>query len=136
MVQKMYVLPPTEVEDDATGEMITIPKYMDNPDVDGFNTATVPAPESWPGATMDNGDVFIAKVEATQAVHDSASGLTDVWSIGTGTGDDVTPDQAADFLNQKFRPQNFAELKEALGDEYRDLTGQEWIEQLGLNVEL
>ena len=135
MVRKVYALPPTTVTDEATGEDIQIPKYTDNPDVDGFNTATVPAPDGWPGATTSDGKVFVASIEATQAVHDNAKGLSDVWLIEDSADGDVTPSQAANFLNQEFRPQNFAELKEALGDEYRDLSGEEWFEKLGLNVE-
>lgn len=131
-MKKQYALPAVQVTDEATGEQVTQPKYVDNPGVNGYSSALIPAPDGFPGTTTDGGQIFICTVDAPQSVHDSANAQSDLWTIGTEADDDVTPQQAADYLNQEFRPQNFTELKEALGDEYRDLSAGEWQEQLGI----
>lgn len=140
---RVYVLPPTTVEDPDTGEDVTRPKYMGRDDVEGYNGSLIPAPGSWPGATTSGGDVFLAGVTAEQTAHDAAQDASDVWLIGTMTGADVSPSDAAEYLNNHFRVdlsgiddadvvRAFEELLDLLGPEYRRLSAEEWANRLGI----
>lgn len=140
---EIYALPAVE-DTDPTGETFHRPKYVDDTRVDGYNSALIPAPGGFPGTTTPGGQIFVAAVDATQAAHDDAAAQSDVWSIGNDSGDDVTPEEAADYLNDHFRVDlsgiddpdvvaAFETLLDQLGPEYRRLSASEWFERLGLN---
>lgn len=132
MPTEVFAFPAVE-DTEPDGDTFHRPKYVDDDRVEGYNSALIPAPDGFPGTATPGGQIYIVAVTATQDALDAAKAQSDVWSIGNESGDDVTPTQAADYLNQHFRPQTLAELKEALGDDYRDLSPSEWFERLGLD---
>lgn len=142
MPQKVIALPAESYTAD-TGDTGYRPKYTDDSRVDGYNSALIPAPSGFPGNSTPSGQIFIANVTATQGAIDDAQAASDVWSIGNDTGDDVTPSQAADYLNDEFRvvPSNISDAavrdaveKIVAGDrDLEPLTADEWFEQLGLD---
>ena len=140
-VRRFYALPPTEVTDETTGEQITIPKYTDNENVSKANTASIPAPDNQlilDTLGVNAGDtIFLAMVRAEDTFLDDAEqNVGDIVRVTESATPavSVTPDAAADYLNQKFRPQSLEELKEALGEEYADLSADQWAERLGLTT--
>lgn len=133
VVGRAYVLPPTTVTDEATGEDMTVPKYTDRDDVDFTGGSLVPAPQAWLDAghaTTENGEVYVVTVRAPESVHGQAAGQADAWRIGQSG--DVTPRQAADYLNGTFRPSSLDDPE--LPEDYRHLGPGEWAERLGLGT--
>jgi len=115
----------------ATGERVTRPKGLERDGVEGFNSSLVPAPDIWPAGTTDDGEVYLALVTAGPTAHEELQSLSGVFLIDENG--DVTPEQAATYLNTQYRAQTFDELKELLGDDwerYRPLGWSEWLDEL------
>lgn len=132
-----YVLPPVEVTDDATGDLVTIPKHSDRDDVHSFDGGLAPPPGAYSGPTNDDGEVYFVAVHAEQAAHDALQGDGDVLHVGDMPSADVPREALSEAFNAKYRPQNLGELKAQVGralgrpDEFRDLDPDEWATRLG-----
>jgi hypothetical protein len=142
MPKKVIALPAEEFTDPSTGEQANRPKYTDRADVQGYNSALIPAPDTFPGTSTPAGEIFVAAVTADQSAIDDAQAAPDVWTIGNDTQDDVTPEQAAQFLNDEFRvdPSTITDaatadaIRKIIRDtELEPLTADEWFEQLGVD---
>lgn len=134
---KFYVLPPVEVEDDATGELVTIPKHTDRDDVLSYDGALAPPPSAYDGPTNADGEAYFAHVHAESTGHDAIQSDGDPLLVGEMPEADVPPEALGDAMNKKYRPQTLEELKQQVGvalgrpDEFRDLDPEEWAQRMG-----
>jgi hypothetical protein len=144
LTTEFYVLPAVEGTDDTTGETYHDMKYRNAAAVVRVeHVALVPAPGSFPGTATPDGKVYLASITADEADHATIGGsIDDGWAVGTGPEDDVTPEQARDYLNAALRPQSAVELVrrefgadwetvKASREEYRDLSVAEWMAHFG-----
>lgn len=134
---KFYVLTPVEVQDESTGELVTIPENTDRDDVLSWDGSLAPPPGAYGGSTNADGEVYYAHVHAEQAAHDAIQADDHALLIGEMPDADVLPSALASAMNEKFRPQNLDQLKAQVGralgrpDEFRDLDPDEWASRLG-----
>jgi len=152
MPTEVFVLPAEEYVEDATGGTAYRPKYIDDDRFGGYNSALIPAPDTFPGMSTPSGQVFVAAVTATQAAIDDIVTATDVWAVGRGQNPDVglsddaadvAAGQVADYLNGEFRvdPSKISDdaTRDAIRKVVRDdtslepLTADEWFERLGID---